>query len=170
MNRNMKMQWKQCKKLQPSITCCDQPEKAMSEFMKKGSREATDKGIREKLRKIGDAFLTKREIGIHEAAQRLQSESFRRSNIFVLYIPRGSQKDHIRMLKSRDILDRMDPNDTNIFANNLIEKYVIHSDTLESMCHADFAISYINKNVEEAPDEENIQSCINPVNVDKEEL
>ena len=116
-------------------------EKAMSELMKKASKEASDKSIRGKMRKIGDVFLTKREIGIHEATLRLISGPFRRSNIFVLYIPSRSQKDHIRMLKSRDILDRMDQNDTNIFATNMIEKYINHPDTLEDMFYADFATS-----------------------------
>ena len=101
-------------------SCLCKPEKAMSELMKKASKEATDKGIRGKLRKIGDVFLTKREIGIHEAALRLLSRPFRRLNIFVLYIPSRPQKDRIRMLKFRDILDRMDPNDTNVLATNMI--------------------------------------------------
>ena len=61
------------------------------------------------------------------------------------------------MLKSRDIFERMLPNDANIFATNMIEKYVNHPDTLEDMCYADFATSYISKNVEEAPDEVDIQ-------------
>ena len=39
--------------------------------MKKASNEATDEGIRGKLRKIGDVFLAKREIGTHEAALRV---------------------------------------------------------------------------------------------------
>ena len=74
------------------------------------------------------------------------------------------------MLKSRDVLDRNDPNDTNIFATNMIEKYINYPDTLEDMCYADFATTYTSKNVEEAPDEENIQSYTNPVNVGEEEL
>ena len=64
----------------------------MSELMKKASKDASDKGIGGKLRKIGDVFFKKREIGIHEAALRLLSGPFPRSNIFVLYIPRGPQK------------------------------------------------------------------------------
>lgn len=53
-------------------------EKTVSELMKKAYKEANDKGIRGKLRKIGDVFLTKREVGIHEAALRLLSGPFRR--------------------------------------------------------------------------------------------
>ena len=93
------------------------------------------------MRKIRNAFFTKREIDIYEAALRLLSGPFRGSNIFVLYILSGSQKDRIRMQKSRDILDRIDPNDTNIFATNMIGKYVDHPDNLEDMCYADFATS-----------------------------
>ena len=134
------------------------PEKAMSELTKKASKEASDKSIRGKMRKIGDAFLTKHEIGIHDATLRLISGLFKRSNVFVLYIPSGPQKDHTRMLKSRDILDGMGQNDTNIFATNMIEKYVDHPDTLEGMFSADFGTSQISKNVEEAPDKGDIQS------------
>ena len=69
------------------------PEKVMSELMKKASKEATGEGIRGKLKKIGNVFLTKREVGMHEATLRLLSTPFRRSNIFVLYIPSGPQED-----------------------------------------------------------------------------
>ena len=74
------------------------------------------------------------------------------------------------MLKSREILDQMDPDDTNIFTTNMIEKYINRPNDLENMCYADFATTYISKNVEEIPDEENIKSYTNPVNIDEEEL
>ena len=74
------------------------------------------------------------------------------------------------MQKSIDILDTMDPNNTNIFATNMIEKYVDHPDNLEDICYADFVTSYMSKNVEEALDEEDIQSHTNPAFVDEEEL
>ena len=142
------------------------PEKDMSELMKKASKEATNKEIRGKLSKIGDVFLAKCEIGILEAALRLLSGPFRRLSIFVFYVPSGPEKDRIRILKSRDLLDKIDPNDTNIFATSTTEKYVNRSDTLKNMDYEDFATSYINMNVGETPGEENIQSCNNPVIVD----
>ena len=146
------------------------PEKVMSELMKKASKEATGEGIRGKLKKIGNVFLTKREVGMHEATLRLLSTPFRRSNLFVLYIPSGPQEDRVRMLKSRDILDQMDPDDTNIFATNMVEKYANRPDELENMCYAEFATSYINKNVKEIPEDETIGTYTTPVNVDEEEL
>ena len=67
------------------------------------------------------------------------------------------------MLKSKDIFGRMVPNDTNIFATNMIEKYFDHPDTLEDMCYAvcyaDFATSYISKNVEEADIQGKLRNC-----------
>ena len=43
------------------------PEHAMSELMKKASKEAYGKDVREKMHSIGDIFLTKREVSTHEA-------------------------------------------------------------------------------------------------------
>ena len=43
------------------------PEHAMSELMKKASKEAYGKDIKGKMLSIGNTFLTKREVSTHEA-------------------------------------------------------------------------------------------------------
>ena len=121
------------------------PEKKMSELMKKATKEAYREDIRGKLKAIGNVFLKNREVSLlHEAIKRLLSGPFRRSNIATQYIPTGPQKDRIRMLKPRKVLDEMDPSDTNIFATDMIVKYANRFDLLEDMCFADFATNYVH--------------------------
>ena len=58
----------------------------------------------------------------------------------------------------------MHPDDTNIFASNIIDKYENWPDNLHSMCLADFASSYVSKKVDDLsiePDE--IKSYTVPV-------
>ena len=43
-------------------------------------------------------------------------------------------------------------------------------DELENMCYAEFATSYINKNVKEIPEDETIGTYTTPVNVGEEKL
>ena len=65
------------------------PEHAMSEFLKKASKEAYGKGIKGKILFIGNGFLTKREVFTHKAIKRVLSLPMRHSNIDVLYVPTG---------------------------------------------------------------------------------
>ena len=75
------------------------PEHAMSELMKKASKEAYGKDIRSKMHSIGNTFSTKREVSTHEAIKRVLSLPMRHSNIDVLYVPTGLKKNRTRMLK-----------------------------------------------------------------------
>ena len=46
----------------------------------------------------------------------------RHSNIDILYVFTGLGKNKTRMLKSVSIFKKMHPDDTNVFASNIIEK------------------------------------------------
>ena len=117
-------------------------EHGMSELMKKASKEGNSHSVREKLRKIGNVFLTKREISTHEAIVRLLSLPMRSSNIGVIFIPTGFKNQRTRILKPQKVLDTMDPDDSNIFCTNFLERYANRPDDLEDMSYADFATNY----------------------------
>ena len=74
----------------------------------------------------------------------------RHSNIDALYVFTGLKKNRTRMLKSLSILEKMHPDDTNVFAPN-IDKYENRPDNLHSMCLADFASSYVTKKTDDLP-------------------
>ena len=99
------------------------PEHAMSKLMKKASKEAYGKDIKGKMLSIGNTFVTKREVSTHEAIKRVLSLPMRHSNLDVLYVPTGLKKNRTRMLKSLSTLEKIHPDDTNVFASNIIGKY-----------------------------------------------
>ena len=117
------------------------PEHLVNELMKKTSKEAYGKDIKGKMLSIGNTFLTKRMVSTHEAIKRVLSLPMRHSNIDVLYVPTGLKKNRTRMLKSLSTLEKMHPDDTNVFASNVIDKYENGLDNLHSMCLADFESS-----------------------------
>ena len=47
----------------------------------------------------------------------------RKSNIDVLYVPTGLKKNRTRMLKAQNVLELMHPEDTNVYASNILDKY-----------------------------------------------
>ena len=85
----------------------------------------------------------------------------RNSNIAVKYVPTGPPKTRTRMLKPQSVLEQMDPDDVNIFALNILEKYAKRPDDLIDMCLADFASKYDYKKKSE--NAENLDSYFNPV-------
>ena len=132
------------------------PEHAMSELMKKASKEAYGKDIKGKMLSIGNTFLTKCKVSTLAAIKRVLSLPMRHSNIDVLYVPTGLKMNRTRMLKSLSTLEKMYPDDTNVFASNIIDKFKNRPDNLHSMCLADFASSYVSKKVDDLsiePDE-----------------
>ena len=112
---------------------------------------------------IGNTFLTEREVSTNEAIKRVLSLPMRHSNIDVLYVPTGLKINRARMLKS-PILEKMNPEDTNVFASNIIDKYENRPINLHSICLADFASSYISKKADDLPIEaDEIKSYTVPV-------
>ena len=142
------------------------PEHTMSELMKKASKEAYNKDIQGKMYAIGNVFLTKREVSTHEAIARVISLPMRSSNIDVLYVPTGLKKNRTRMLKPQSVLDFMHPDDTNVYANNILDKYENRPDDLEQMCLADFASNYTTQKPNKDRDPEDIESYTEPVHYD----
>ena len=127
---------------QTSYLC--KPEHTMREAMKKTSKEVYGKYMGGKMHYIGNVFLTKYEVSMHEAVKRVLSLLMRHLNIDVLYVPAGLKKNRTRILKSLSILEEMHPDDKNVFASNIIDKYENQPDDLHSLCSAGFASSYIN--------------------------
>ena len=138
-------------------------EHGMSELMKKASKEATGENMRGKLRKIGNVFLTKRELSTHEAVIRLLSLPMRTSNIGVIFIPTGFREERTRILKPIEILDTMDPDDTDIYCTNFLERYANRPDELENCCYADFATNYKPASEDKEVEPDDVNNYTKPV-------
>ena len=96
--------------------------------MKRASKEAYGKD-RGKMHSIVKIFLTNREVSTHEAFKRVLLLPMRHRYRCTL-CSYGSLKNRTRMLKSLSILEKMHPEDTNVFASNIIDKYENRPDDL----------------------------------------
>ena len=112
-----------------------------------------------KLLSIGNTFLTKCKVSTHETIDRVLSLPMRHSNIDILYVLTGLKKKRIKMLKSLSILEKMHPDDTDLFPSNIIDKYKIRPDNLHLMCSAAFAPSYISRKINYLPIETDEVKC-----------
>ena len=122
-------------------------EHKQSELMKKAAKEASGLDLKQKLRKVGNVFLTKREVTTPEAIKRVLSLPMRSSNIRCDFIFTGQSEERLRVLKPQSVLQKMDPDATDIFSNGIIDRYVNRPDSLNNMCYADFAANYVNANI-----------------------
>ena len=67
-----------------------------------------------------------------------------------------------RILKSPEILDKTDPEDSNVCAPNIIDIYENRPDYLDDMCLAIFASSYVYEKVDISYESDNEKSYIKP--------
>ena len=121
------------------------PERSMSELMRKTAKECESECVRQVMGKVGNILINKRETSLHEAIMRVLSMPLRRSNNDVVFVPTGDPKKRCRVLKSPTVLQRMlknNPDDLNIFAANIFDKYAARPDHLEDLCLADFVSTY----------------------------
>ena len=65
-------------------------------------------------------------------------------------------------------LAALDPDDPNVYAPNLLDKYQHRPDSLENMCYADFAATYITDSTKDS-DPDDIRSYTNANNILLEE-
>ena len=141
------------------------PERNMSELMKMASKEASGKEIRDKLKVIGNVFQKCREVSTHEAIARTISLPLRHSNYDVIYVPTGLKESITRMLKPKvNINKNDDPDSTDVYIPNILDKYVKRPDNLQSMCLADFASLYKSESsTNPKTDNEDIRSYAEPI-------
>ena len=99
------------------------PRQALSNLMKNVPKKAYGQDIKSKILSIGNANLAKFKVSTHEATKRVLSVLMRHSNINVLYIPTSLKNNRSGMFRSLSILGKMHPDDTNVFAPNIIGKY-----------------------------------------------
>ena len=91
--------------------------------MKETSMEAYEKDIKGKMFSIGNTFLTKCKVSTPEAIKRVLSLPISHLNIDVLYLPTGLKKNRTEMLKLLSVLEKMHPDNANVFASSIIDKY-----------------------------------------------
>lgn len=118
------------------------PERTMSEMMRKASKEASSKPVRQALNDIGHIFIKSREVSEHEAILRVLSLPLRKSCVDVQFVQTDIPEKRTRVLKPRHILETLHDTDTDIFLPSIHEKYACRPDSLENICLADFVAKF----------------------------
>ena len=141
------------------------------EIMRKVVKESPGLNVRGKLRKVGNVFLRKRKVSTHEVIKGSLSLSMRSSNIGCDFGFTGPSEKRLRVLRLQDVLQKMHPEDTNIFTNGMIEKDANCPDDLEKECYGVFSTGYVKVNTKDVVEDNDIENYTTPVsNPDEEEL
>ena len=82
-----------------------------------------DADVRARLRKVGNVYLSNRELSAQEAAYRLLSIPLKRCSSRMVWIPTDLPEDRIGILKPQTLLDDLDDDDTDVYATGIVEKY-----------------------------------------------
>lgn len=114
--------------------------------------------VAEGLRKIGAAFLSTREVSSQECVYRCMPELWLRK-IFpgTVSVSTDLPEKRIHVTKSKQELDDLDDDSTDIFKSNIIERYSIRPDSfsvVDKLCLAEFA-AYYYKDYKKQSDETN---------------
>ena len=125
-----------------------------SEAIRAAAKEAKKEnlGLKQKLKQIGTAFLSSREVSSQEYAYRCLPELWLRKTFpGTLFINTSLPEARIRTIKSKEKIAELDDDSTDIFNSNRIERYYDRPDRnfmnglyaqLDGMCLAKFASYY----------------------------
>ena len=99
----------------------------------KEARE-TNLSVKDGLRKIGAAFLSKREVSSQECVYRCMPELWLRK-IFpkTVFVSTDLPEKRLRVAKSQQELDELDDDSTDIYKSNIIERYSIRPNIIPSV-------------------------------------
>ena len=116
-----------------------------SQAIKNAAKEA-NLSIKDRLRKIGAAFLSSREVSSQECVYRCMPELWLRK-IFpkTVFVSTDLPEKRLRVAKSQQELDELDDDSTDMYKSNIIERYSIRPNIIPSVndvCLAEFAAYY----------------------------
>ncbi|CAF4003587.1 unnamed protein product [Adineta steineri] len=119
-------------------------ENGMSKLLREALNELK-KGnhtVKERLRVIANKFLNSSEISAQEAVYHILSIPLSVSSRSTVFINTNRPENRISMLKSDEILQKLEPDSKDVFVEGLIDMYVNRSDEMKDVCLADFASLY----------------------------
>ena len=123
-------------------------ESECSQAIMSAAKEAKDANmdIKDGLRKIGAAFLSTREVSSQECVYRCMPELWlRRVFPATVFVSTDLPDKRICVAKSREELDELDDESTDVFKSNIIERYTLRPKsivTVNNLCLAQFAAYY----------------------------
>jgi hypothetical protein len=98
--------------------------------------------VRERLRVIANKFLNSSEISAQETVYHILSIPLSTSSRSTVFINTNRPENRIYMLKSDEILQKLEPDSKDVFVQGLIDMYINRPEEMKNVCLADFASMY----------------------------
>ena len=117
-------------------------EKAMGETLKNVAKECKNDDIRTQMNKIKKEFLGKRVFASPESAMRILSMWLMKKSRKVTSVNTDTPEQCVRLPKSQSQLAKMNDDDDDAFATNLIDQYASRPQSLNNICLATFGVNY----------------------------
>ena len=142
-------------------------EREMGRLLKEASKESENNDkIRYQLKKLGNVFLTHREVSAQEAVYRLLSMPMKKCSRQVVFINTSLPSERIHILKCRQQLQELDPDSDDVFQKGLLDRYAARPKSLDNMFLADFGSLY-QSNYGNSKEVENLSEEISDDEADK---
>ncbi|MES9881383.1 MAG: AAA family ATPase [Sedimenticola sp.] len=139
-------------------------ERQMGKLLKEASKEVVnDDSLRQQMKKVGNVFLSHREVSAQECVYRLLSMPLKRSSRQCVFVNTGMPDTRVRILKPKQVLEKLPDESEDVYQTSMLDRYSARPANLEDTCLADFATLYRtqsgNSDKEESVDEvQNIQN------------
>lgn len=121
-------------------------ESGMSKLLRNAAKEIemgnNTRTLRDKMRKICNIFLNSNLMPAQEAAYCVFSLSLSKSSRRVIFINTAPQNEHVLMLKSKYLLQQLEPDSVDVYMEDIIQKYCKHPPKLENVGLAEFVGSH----------------------------
>lgn len=125
----------------------------MGRLLKEASKESESiDNIRLQLKKLGNVFLTHREVSAQEAVYRALSMPLKKTSRQVIFINTSMPSDRIYILKSKDQIEQLDGESDDVFQKGLLDRYAARPYSLENITLSDFGSLYQTRYASEKED------------------
>jgi hypothetical protein len=119
-------------------------QRGLSNLLQAACVEASemDSDIRQKVRRIGNQFLSSVEIGAQEAVFLALQMPLRKSTRDVIYVDTNRPEKRTSLLKPLSELKELPSSSKNIEMDNVLKRYKRRPKSIEKLCYVDFASWY----------------------------
>ena len=119
-------------------------ENGMSKLLREALNELKqgNNTVKERLRVIANKFLNSSEVSAQEAVYHILSIPLSISSRSTVFINANRPENRISMLKSDEILEKLEPDSKDVFVEVLIDMYINRPDEMRIVYLADFASPY----------------------------
>lgn len=137
--------------IQYVVSYITKEEREMAILLKAVSDEHNESGIRDQMKKCGQAFVNARSLSAQEAAYRTIGLPLYKSDFQTIFIPSGPPDQRVTILKPKYLLNKLEDDDEDVCLSGILQKYSHRPKVLNHWCLAHFVAWYTPSNQQPWP-------------------